>query len=557
MLSLSRPRNIHKDGSITWHDEPKKLHKLYTYSVQDVAVGRELEKRLVDLTVKEWDLWRLDQQINDRGIQVDIPGIKKAFRLIELEKPNIDSQLVTATNSAVTSCGQVGKLKDWCGAQGFPVDGVGKEAVEKALSHPEIPDHVRRALELRREFARSSTSKLKKIQNGVLADGRVRGTLQYHGASTGRWAGRRAQPQNMPRPTLSKLFVEDILSMLFRDEPDTLTLERIRLFYGPPMSAVSNVLRRLVTAAPGHDLIAADFSNIEGRALAWLAGAEWKLEIFRAFDRGEGEDPYLIGAARILDVLGTPPQQPLTEDSPERQSYGKTPELACGYQGGVNSFKKMGDQFGIQFSEEEARTIVNGWRETNPEIVQYWRDLENAAILAVKRAGSFTQAGVKGREVTFRKAGSFLWCRLPSGRCLCYPYPEMHRVWMTNHEGRIRRIKPTEIKSIEAEGWDVWEKDSLTHMKVADRKWIRHSTYGGHLAENVTQAVCRDLLAEALTRVSRHYAVTFHVHDEIVVESPHNVGSVAEVESLMCASEPWGAGLPVAAKGWRGERYRK
>lgn len=335
-------------------------------------------------------------------------------------------------------------------------------------------------------------------------------------------------------------------------------IDHISLFYDSPMSAMSDCLRGFIIAAPGFDLIAADFSNIEGRALAWLAGEEWKLEAFRAFDRGEGRDLYLIGAERILTVLGRPPEKPLTKKSPERQSHGKTPELACGYQGGKGAFDTMARNFGLKFTEAEVVAIVRGWREANPNIVQYWRDLEDAAVRAVKNPGQMFQAG---RQPTrFKKAGSFLWAQLPSKRCLCYPYPQVVEVWNAKKGGDIRTIEEREAKEYEAAGWNVWSKDTLTYMGVDSltKAWTRQKSYGGLLSENVTQAICRDLLASALMRLSQHgYDVVMHVHDEIVTEPAIGLGSVEEVERIMCASPSWAAGLPVAAEGWRGGRYRK
>lgn len=331
----------------------------------------------------------------------------------------------------------------------------------------------------------------------------------------------------------------------------------IDLMYGPPMAVLADCIRSFITAAPGHDLIAADFSNIEGRGLAWLAGEEWKLQAFRDFDAGVGPDLYLVAAARIYDV----PIETYTKKSPERQ-HGKVSELACGYGGGVGAFQQMAKTYLVKVSDELAEIIKDKWRAANPAIVAYWKALEEAAIDAVERPGSVFQAGAAGRAVRFKKSGSFLFCQAPSKRHLVYPYPqiEMLGFYRDKETKKVHQIHARSVDAYKQRGFDTWTKRSLSFMGVdaLTKAWARERTYGGRISQNVTERICRDLLAEAMLRLeAASYPVVMHSHDEAVAEVPHGFGSVEEMEAIMAKSSDWAAGMPIVAAGWRGKRYRK
>jgi DNA polymerase len=525
MLQMAKPRT---EDPLTWWDEPEKVDQLGRYCAQDVRVERELEKRLMPLSQDEQALWVLDQTINGRGVQIDTPSATAALKIVESEKQRLDKEMRDATGNFVSVCSEVKRIGDWLRLQGLELPGLAKADVLDALSLDALTPACRRVLLLRQEAGKTSTAKLKAMLEAASArDGRVRGTMQYHGAGTGRWAGRRIQPHNMPRPIFKHKEIEDAIDHFSSPE----AADFLTVFYGSPLSVVSSSLRSLICAAPGRDLLAADFSNIEGRGLAWLAGDERKLKRFRDFDAGTGPDIYKVAAAAIM-------AKPLSSITDGERQIGKVAELACGYQGGVGAFQTMAKGYNVKVSDEAAERAKQGWRAAHPDIVNYWWRLEEAAVNAVSNPGCAYSAGPAARAVTFKVSGSFLWCRLPSRRVLCYPYPSL-------------KEKETPWGGM---------KDQVHYMTVdgLSNKWVETNTYGGKLAENVTQAVCRDLLVAAIRSAEASgYPVVLHVHDEVVAEVPKDFGSLQEFEAICSVAPPWADGLPVVAKGYRGTRYRK
>lgn len=548
MMQLSQPRAITGDNKIVWWDDDlDRLIVMYDYCRQDVRVERQLFHRLMALSPAEQDMWNIDYRINQRGIYVDRKAIEAILRIVMLEKEKLDIRMRELTGNFVGFCTEVKRIGDWLRAQGLAIDGLAKADVLDALESKDLTPVMREVLQLRQMAGKTSTAKLTPmLEAASLFDGRIRGTLQYHGAGTGRWAGRRVQFHNFPRPKIKPAEVDDVLNMVVTSPPEDVT-ELIRAFIGPPLDVVSSCLRSLVCAEEGHELYAADFANIEGRGLAWLAGEEWKLKAFREFDSGVGPDLYLVSAGRIYGKDASA----YDKDSFERQ-HGKVAELACGYGGGVGAFQTMATTYGVKVSDTLAEEIKTRWRDAHPETVRYWYMLEEAAIMAVKYKGDTFTAGSAKRAIKFKMAGSFLWCLLPSGRTLCYPYP----------------------KILEVETPWGSRKDALTYMTVLDEQqkkkgkaipdpnaqgdWQRISTYGGKLAENVTQAICRDLLAEAIKRCEKNgWPVVLHVHDEIVAEVAKNHGELKSFEKICSEIPGWADGLPIVAKGWTGKRYRK
>jgi DNA polymerase len=520
MLQLSKPKKILDDGTVVWWEDAAKFEIVRLYNLQDVRTEMACGARLIRLSPDEQALWLLDQQINARGIQVDREAIDAAIELVTSEKARLDQAMRDITGNVVAGCTDVAQLTNWLRYRGVKVESVAKADVV-ALLDGDLPDDCRTALKLRQEAAKSSTAKLTAMRDRAGADGRMRGLFQYHGAATGRWAGRGPQPHNFPRPTIlhEQAEIEDVIAHF--GEP-----EYLRVFYGDPMPLVADCMRGMIVAAPGHTLICCDYSNIEGRVLAWLAGEEWKLDAFRDFDAGTGPDLYLLAYAKGFRCS-------VEEAKPFRQ-VGKVMELALGYGGGVGAFQTMARGYGVKVTDARADELKHAWRGAHAKVVQFWADLERAAIRAV------TDGGVhRVGPIAFKVKGSFLWCQLPSKRVLCYPYPQL-------------QDKETP-----------WGKtvQQLTYMSVngVTRKWERCATYGGSLAENVTQAVARDILVAGMRACeAAGYPVVMHVHDEIVAEVPLSADlSVDKMSTLMSNAPHWATGLPIAATGWIGRRYRK
>ena len=523
MLQLSQPRST---DPLVWWDDPAKLARLYEYCKQDVIVEREAHKHLVALSDSEQQLWQLDQRINMRGVHFDRAAVTAAKHMADAEKRRLDTNMQALTGGYVGTCNSHAALCEWIQLQGVPIDGVAKPEVLDALSG-ELPASVRAALLLRQEAAKSSTAKLKSMLAAASADDRIRFMLQFHGASTGRWAGRRVQLHNMPRPVLEQADIEQCIALVSEGRRD-----EVDMLYGRPLDVIASSLRGMIDAAPGTDLMAADFANIEGRVLAWLAGEEWKLQAFRDYDAGHGPDIYKLTYARSFNV-------PIEGVSKDDRQVGKVEELALGYQGWVGAFQTMARAYNVEVSDERAAEIAKSWRAAHPAIRAYWPALEDAAIAATRNPDRTYAVG----RVAFRRHEQFLWLQLPSGRVLCYPYPEVILKTRTFDDGsQVTRDALTYIG-----------EDSTTH------KWGTIDTYGGKLAENITQAVSRDILAEAMLRLDALGAqIVLHVHDEVVIEiSGINPLTAQKFGQIVAESPTWAAGLPIATAAWRGKRYRK
>lgn len=565
MMQMAKPRSRGEDGQLIWWDDEIRKQRLYKYCRQDVDVERLLEKRLLTLTPAEQEMWELDQIINNRGVPIDLPNVELAIELVESEKIRLDATIMKATGGAISTCGQVSALVNWCNQQvdpTEPVPSLAKADVADVLRRRDLPENVRLALECRAEAAKASTAKLTAMVNSASDDGYARGLFQYHGAGTGRWAGRRIQLQNMPRPALDQDSIEWFIDTLRFPARRSLA----ELLLGALMGTVSSCLRGMIAAPEGEDLIAVDFSAIEARVLAWLAGEAVTLNLFAA-----GADVYMNEATSIF-------RYPVTDK--KKQAYergvGKVAILALGYQGGISAFYTMARGYGVDFSpiwpalkgsvtQEEGEAaeksaldyiqrggvlpmdqamacdiIKQRWREANPNIRQYWKMLDEAAKSAIMNPGQTFAVGAV--SVKFKVAGSFLFCRLPSGRCLCYPYPKI-----------VEEPAP----------WSTKEKPAtifkLVYMGTNDKgQWGEIDTYGGKLAENITQAVARDVLADAMKRAEKHgYPIIMHVHDEMVAKVKKSFGSKEELEEIAAVNPSWATGLPLAAEGWRGQRYRK
>ena len=549
MHKLSKPRKPTKNNPAIWHEDPEDLLGLFKYCIQDVEAEYALSSVLPDLSPKEQTIWSIDFEINRRGLYVDTVAASNAIELIENHKDRLLKEFNTLTNKEVNSPTQLLKTLEWLKTKGLHLDDLTKGTVKTALKKDLSPD-IRRALEIRQSLSKSSTAKFQSMVLGASEDQRMRDTTMYWGASTGRWAGKRVQPHNMVRKMPDDYCY--IIDLIKQRDADT-----IEMLYGDLMQTLSGCIRGFICARPGHDLLCADYSSIEGRGLAWLAGEDYILRNYY-----QGKCAYSVFASQITgkpyDEIYNGYKSGIGEYEDIRFE-GKTGELACGYQGGEQAIKRFAPDMPVKRRKE----IVKLWRANRPKTVKFWWDMERYALSAVKTGLTYTWGrikwGVKNR---------FLHCRLPSGRLLSYYDPQIRNVIMyayrkVNEEGEVEvtwsRSKNAKDKGARSPK-DDFSKESVTFMGVNSEttKWERQYTYGGKLVENIVQAVCRDLLAEALVRLEQNgYPVVLHVHDEVVSEVIENTGSVDEFCRLMAEPPAWADGFPINAEGFRTKRYRK
>lgn len=469
----------------------------------------------------ERQLWRLDQDIVDTGAAIDTELASSALRAFRRAGGALASSAARLTAGGVTSTTQRDRLLSWLSEEcGFEIADMRSATVLKALEDAELDPLVRELLENRKEAAATSPSKYQALLGSVCRDGRLRGSLQYCGASrTARWAGRIFQPQNLPRcPDWFDAEEQERTVQAFK-------LDCEDLLYDDVVDRCSFAIRGCLVAEPGNKLVISDLSNIEGRVLAWLAGEEWKLEAFRAFDRGEGHDLYKITAGRVLG------KRPEDITKAERQYNGKTPELACGFQGSLGAFRKMGGAAVDSMDDDTILAIVRAWREANPMIRNFWYDLDRAVRAAIHNPRKAYEVRSIQFEMRTDPGGTpWLLMRKPSGRFLCYRNPQID-------DGEI----------------------SYEGTNQYTRKWERLKTYGGKFAEQATQSTARDIFAHGMLRASRKgFPIVLHVHDEIVSEMPENSElSAADLSAAMSLNPEWAPGIPLAAAGYETRRYRK
>jgi DNA polymerase len=483
----------------------EELELLYEYCRQDVEVERALSKRLPPLIPAEQELWALDQTINRRGFLVDRALATAAHKIEQQEKAFHKQQLAELTGGKITSVGQVKRIKALLAEHGCEAKSLNKGSIDSIIA--QVPESVRRIVELRRDGAKAS--KLKALFASIDADSRLRGTLQFHGASTGRWTGRRFQPQNLKKEP--KIDVTAAIEAISCGD-----LERVRGI-GPPLAIVSDISRSLVRASPGHVLIGADFSAIESRVLAWLACEEWKLEAYRRYDEtGDAAlEPYCVTATRILGRTVT------REDKAERQ-IGKVCDLAFGFGGTRDAWRK----FDTTHSDAAVDKFCAAWRRAHKATVRFWRALKNGLHDAVR-------TGERGtlRLLAFDYTDGTLYLTLPSGRRLAYP--------------------EAQIKEGERGPY-------IAYKNYEKGRWQDGRGWFGIFVENAVSATSRDLLAAAMQRVeAAGYPVILHVHDELVCEVPEGFGSVEAFRRLVVELPAWAEGLPIAAEPWTGTRYSK
>lgn len=489
--------------------DPELLAEMYAYCEQDAKVEREVGRRLPQLSTTERAVWELDQTINIRGVRVDTVNVGHAIAIADAERVVLDARITAATRGAVTAATQRQRVIDFVNAEGAardePLTSLTKKTLPIEQANAGHPPHVAEVLTCREFASKTSVAKYNSLDMIVADDSRAHGLLLYHGAHTGRWTGRLFQPQNLPRGE-----VKDTTAAigLFKHRDRDL----LDMIEGEPMTVLSGCVRgMLIPSELGGTFAVCDYAAIEARVLAWLAGQQDTLEVFRTTGL-----IYEHTAARIFRV-------PVDAVTSEQRFAGKVAVLALGFQGGHRALISMAENYGATFTEREAHVIKNQWREANRSTVQYWYDCEDAVAEVVSGVASFKRVGA----TEFRLAGRFLIIKLPSGRKLRHYAP---------------RFDP--------------ETGNLSYMGVDSKtkRWRRKQTYGGDIAQTITQATARDLMADAMLRTEAAGGrIVLTVHDELVAEDITG----AALREIMLQAPAWAAGIPIDAEADDVPRYVK
>ena len=544
-----------KRGRATRETHPVEWAQFIEYADGDILAMREIHKKCPKWNYRgeELALWHLDQKINDRGICVDLDLVHGAIEAVKVEQARLKNCVQENTAGWIESVTKRDKLLEYLLMEyGVDLPNLQKDTLERRIQDPDIPIELRDLLAMRLMATTTSTSKYNAVARGVSKDGRLRGLLQFAGASrTARWAGRLFQPQNLPRPDMDQPEIDQCIEAI-KDGCIDLVSDNV-------MRACSNAIRGVIVAPPGKKLVVGDLANIEGRMAAWLAGEEWKLEAFREYDAGTGPDLYKLAYAKAFNI-------PHTEVTKPSRQIGKVMELMLQYEGGVGAFitgaatygidldamaeaalpnipadvladsagfyewtvKQKRSTFGLERDTFIACDALNRlWRLAHPAISSLWPELKDAVTREITTPGQT----ILVRRLKVRRDGAWLKIELPSGRFLCYPSPQV------DDSGQI----------------------SYMGVNQYSRQWSRLKTYGGKLLENITQAASRDVLAYNMPLVEQHgYEIVLSVHDELITEAPDSPEYSAErLCALMATEQDWCQGLPLSSAGFEGYRYRK
>jgi DNA polymerase bacteriophage-type len=536
MWKPRKPRQGEDPNKIYWVDSPELQAELELYNRQDVAVERELYQRLSPLSASEQDTWVIDAEINDRGVFIDAPLATAAVALAAQAHAELDECMRRETDGAVDKAAKNEKLKAWLKSQGVKLprrlkkhksglqweDCLDAGDIEQLLAGDLPNARVRAALEIRLQAAQSAASKIERMLKTRCADGRVRNLYRVYGATTGRWSGEGFQPQNLKRPEILKTdeAIAEAIAMVLAGD-----YAALKQRYGNVLGVIGDLTRSMLIPAPGHRFIIGDFNAIEARVLALLAGDMDKLEAFRQFDLGRGRELYCTTAEQVLGLAE------VQDKSPER-ALGKVFELALGYSMGadrlLDTIRKANIPNTSWITREDCARWVKKWRLQNPAIVSYWAALNAAAVTAVRNPGTV----VPCHTVTFVMREGTLFARLPSNRELAYPAP-------TIQPGRFGA-------------------NQVSFLDMAAGRQRGRTMHGGTWAENVTSAMARDLLVEAMKRLrAAGYKLVMHTHDEIVAEMPAGQGDVETFKRVLAEVPAWAQELPIAAKVFEHHRFKK
>ena len=504
--------NGQRTRNLPAHD-PAKWQLFIEYNRQDVVTEQEILRQLdiYKTPESEQQLWALDQHMNDNGVKLDIPMVEKIVEYDTQRRQELQEEAKVLTGLANPN--SLAQLKKWLSKQGVTMTSVTKDTIAATLQ-TDIPDSVRRMLEIRTALGKTSVAKYSTMLTAVCQDHRLRGILQFYGANrSGRWAGRLVQTHNLAKNSLPDLD-------LARELAAAGDFDTLATLFGETAFVFSELIRTAFIPSDGCRFVVSDFAAIEARVLAWIAGEEWTLEAFR-----QGKDIYCETASMMYRVT----VEKHGQNSHLRQK-GKVAVLACGYQGGVGAMKRMDK--GGSIPEDELQSVVDQWREANPKVVKLWRTCELAAKTAIQEHRTVRLA----HGIAFSYINRNLFIQLPSGRKLCY--------WDT-------RLKQD----------DYTGRLSVTYMGVNQetKQWGETETYGGKLVENIVQATARDCLAVAMTRVSAlGYKIVMHVHDEMIVDVPNtDTEAPGRINAIMAQPIDWAEGLPLKGDTYETPFYKK
>ena len=498
-------RNGERTRNLPVHD-PGKWELFKSYNIRDVETEMEIQSKLARFPVPEfvWDEYHLDQEINDRGIRLDMQMVDNAIRVDSMSRKDLIDKMHTIT--ALENPNSVAQMKAWLNEHGMEIESLGKKEVAAMLK--DAPPDLAEALVLRQQLAKSSVKKYQAMQNCVCGDGRAHGMFMFYGANrTGRFSGRLIQLQNLPQNHMGDL--EQARSLVRSGDYDSL-----RMLYDSVPDVLSELIRTAFVPYEGGKFVVADFSAIEARVIAWMAGEDWRLEVFK-----KGGDIYCASASQMFHC----PVEKHGVNGHLRQK-GKIAELALGYGGSVGALKAMGAlEMGIP--EEELKPLVDAWRESNPNITRLWWDVDHAVKEAVDLK---TASGTHGIQFVYERG--FLFICLPSGRRLAYVKPRI--------------------------GENRFGGESVTYEGIgATKKWERLESYGPKFVENIVQALSRDILCYAM-KTLRNCNIVAHVHDEIIIECRPDT-SLAAICEQMGRTPPWAKGLILRADGYETQFYKK
>lgn len=485
------------------HD-PEKWQMFIDYCVQDVVVEMAIAEKLEAIPVneREWDYYACDQRINDRGVELDTELVESALYCKDLKMESLSKELKDITG--LDNPNSRAQLLPWLKEKGYSASALTKSDVENEIKS--ASGELKRVLELKLQTAMSSLKKYEAMERAMCSDNRVHGLLQFYGASrTGRWAGRVVQVQNLARNYLSDL--DDARNFVKKRDIDA-----VEILYDSLNDTLKQLIRTALIAKDGADFYVSDFSAIEARVIAWFAGEKWRLEVFATHGK-----IYEASASQMFGI-------PIEEVDKGLRQKGKIAELALGYQGGPGALKQMG-ALNMGLEEGELQGLVDDWRRANPNIVQFWKDVQRAATKALK-----TRRPIKLGKLSFNYRKGFLLIKLPSGRNLAYARA---------------KVEPGDYG------------DKISYEGQGDKAYFtKQETYGGKLVENIVQATARDILAEALLRIEEAgHDVVFHVHDEAIIEGAGM--TIEEVNNLMAQAPDWAEGLPLNSEGYVTKYYMK